>query len=348
MVLIIYFYKSRLLLYYQFYTILRNTLFLLKIFYTFLNYIKNSFKINIYIIIILYMHCTFSATYILPKNNQNRLIGENIKYIIPSNNKHSLEYFARKFQVGLRNILEANPTVDLYLPSSEKLLIIPKQLILPNTAHIGIIINSVETRLFYYPKNSNIVIVFPIAIGTSDHETPPYWLTKIKYKKKDPIWIPTQDMRNEYIKRGEILPTIFPAGPNNPMGSYALYVGNSFAIHGTTNKNSDGIGLRITRGCIRLRSQDIKHLYTVVPIGTRVEFINEPVKIATSKNGLHYIEIHCPLFQHKKNQYHYDLMQIKLKKYVYKIIKDIPNINYKIVDKAIKDCSGIPINITNE
>lgn len=153
-------------------------------------------------------------------------------------------------------------------------------------------------------------------------------------------------MHNEYLNHGKVLPKIFPSGPNNPMGSYALYIGKNYAIHGNTNNNS-GVGLRVTRGCIRLRPKDIEYLYTQVPIGTKVEFINEPVKTTTDKNGMQYIEIHCPLFKINEDKNNDYLTKIQFKKYVYKILKDIPNINYKTVDKAIENCSGIPINISN-
>ncbi len=51
-------------------------------------------------------------------------------------------------------------------------------------------------------------------------------------------------MRNE----GEFAAFV-PAGPDNPMGLYAIYIGRLYAIHGT-NANF-GIGLRVSQGCIR-------------------------------------------------------------------------------------------------
>lgn len=149
-------------------------------------YIMSIIKIQlfIYTIIYLFFNFVYATIYSLNADSQCKLIGRNLEYVIPTNNTQSLEYYSNKFQVGLRNMLEVNHDVDLYLPNSKKILIIPKQLILPNTPHTGIIINSVETRLFYYPKDSNIVVVFPISIGTIDHETPLYWSTTIKLKKK--------------------------------------------------------------------------------------------------------------------------------------------------------------------
>lgn len=142
-------------------------------------------KLCIYITISLYYHLIFAAIYSIPENKKNNLIGKNIECIFPLNNQYSLEHFSIRFQVGLRNILAANPNLDLYLPDSRKSLIIPKQLILPNTLHSGIIINSTEIRLFYYdPNKHNVVTVLPISIGTYDHATPSNWIISIKHKKK--------------------------------------------------------------------------------------------------------------------------------------------------------------------
>lgn len=142
-------------------------------------------------------HClTFAIVYPLPDKN-NRLIGKNIEITVPKNNIYSLEYFASKYQVGLSNILAINPNVDIYLPDPEKKIVIPHQLILPDTPHTGIIINNAEMRLYYYPKNSNTVIVLPIAIGTIENATPSSWITSIKHKKKIPFGsLPTKCVTN--------------------------------------------------------------------------------------------------------------------------------------------------------
>lgn len=42
--------------------------------------------------------------------------------------------------------------MDTFLPKGGTVLNIPQQLILPDTVHEGIVINSAEMRLYYYPK----------------------------------------------------------------------------------------------------------------------------------------------------------------------------------------------------
>ncbi|MCR6555940.1 L,D-transpeptidase family protein, partial [Aeromonas sp. CPF2-S1] len=217
--------------------------------------------------------CTFALVsqqaaaveYRLPAAN-SRLIGENQEYVVPADNR-PLEQIAADFQLGLTNIMEANPGVDPYLPKAGSTLIIPHQLILPNAPREGIVINVAEMRLYYYPKGKNVVEVLPIGIGQLGVNTPENWITKVERKRANPTWTPTENIRRRYAAQGKTLPAVWPAGPDNPMGLHALYIGNLYAIHGTNA--TFGIGLRVSSGCVRLRADDIKYLFDNVPVGTR-------------------------------------------------------------------------------
>ncbi len=46
---------------------------------------------------------------------------------------------------------------------------------------------------------------------------------------------------------------------------------------------------------MRLRNEDNERLFSLVPVGTRVEFINRPIKYCEEPNGDLYIEVHQPL-----------------------------------------------------
>lgn len=302
---------------------------------------KIAIYFRIFMLIILNYKIVYAEIYRLPKNG-NRIIGKNFIITIPKNNTLSLEYFAQKFNVGLTNILEANPGIDVYLPQSGMQVIIPKQIILPDMPYSGIIINTAEMRLFYFPKNSNLVAIFPIGIGQVGTETPHNWTTAVKRKKYGPTWTPTQSIRQEYLAKGKILLKTYPPGKDNPMGLYALYLEDLYAIHGT-NANF-GIGLRVTHGCIRLRNSDIKYLFDHVPIGTIVKFINEPIKISLEKDGNKYIEVHFPLSNNLetfKSIYH---KPIVISHKIYNFIHD-SKVNKFVVTQAFQERKGLPINI---
>lgn len=63
--------------------------------------------------------------------------------------------------------------------------------------------------------------------------------------------------------------------PNDPsrheageLGSYGLYLGNGYLIHGTRNEAL--LGRPVSHGCVRLGAADLQRLYETVPVGTRV------------------------------------------------------------------------------
>lgn len=147
-----------------------------------------------------------AVTYPLPTDG-SRLVGQNQVVIVPEGNAQPLEYFAAEYQLGLSNMLEANPGVDPYLPKAGTVLNIPQQLILPDTVHEGIVINSAEMRLYYYPKGTNTVIVLPIGIGQLGKDTPLNWTTKVERKKAGPTRLqPRKCTRNTLLRANRCQP----------------------------------------------------------------------------------------------------------------------------------------------
>ncbi|MEN4870655.1 L,D-transpeptidase [Kosakonia cowanii] len=237
-----------------------------------------------------------AVTYPLPPEG-SLLVGSPQTITVPQGNTFPLEAFAAKYGQGLSNMLEANPDADPYLPKAGSQLVIPQQIILPDTVREGIVVNVAEMRLYYYPKESNTVEILPIGIGQAGRETPRNWVTAVERKQAGPTWTPTANTRKAYAYEGKTLPAFVPAGPDNPMGLYAIYIGKLYAIHGT---NADfGIGLRVSQGCIRLRNQDIKYLFDNVPVGTRVQIIDEPVKVSREPDGSSWVEVHEPLSRNR-------------------------------------------------
>lgn len=237
-----------------------------------------------------------AVSYPLPPAG-SRLVGSSQVITVPDHNTLPLEAFAAQYGQGLSNMLEANPGVDPFLPKSGTRLVIPQQLILPDTVREGIVVNVAEMRLYYYPPGSNTVEVLPIGIGQAGRETPRNWVTAVERKQVGPTWSPTSNTRRAYAAEGKTLPAFVPAGPDNPMGLYAIYIGRLYAIHGT-NSNF-GIGLRVSQGCIRLRNNDIKYLFDNVPVGTRVQLIDRPVKVTTEPDGSRWVEVHEPLSRNR-------------------------------------------------
>ena len=60
-----------------------------------------------------------------------------------------------------------------------------------------------------------------------------------------------------------MLPRVVGPGPDNPLGSHALYLGfPQYLIHGTNRPFS--IGMRVSHGCVRMYPEHIVELFELV------------------------------------------------------------------------------------
>ena len=294
------------------------------------------------LIMLLVSQSAQAVSYPLPPEG-SRLVGSPLTITVPSGNTQPLEAFAAQYGQGLSNMLEANPGVDVFLPKSGSTLVVPQQLILPDTVREGIVINVAEMRLYYYPAGSNTVEVLPIGIGQAGRETPRNWVTAVERKQEAPSWTPTPNTRREYAARGESLAAFVPAGPDNPMGLYAIYIGRLYAIHGT-NANF-GIGLRVSQGCIRLRNDDIKYLFDTVPVGTRVQLIDRPVKYSVEPDGSRWVEVHEPLSRNRSEYESDRKVPLPVTPALRTFISG-NDVDMSRGNQALERRSGMPVNIS--
>ncbi|HWF99237.1 MAG TPA: L,D-transpeptidase family protein [Steroidobacteraceae bacterium] len=235
-----------------------------------------------------------AAVFPLPPDGGS-LIGQDQQ--IQSQAADTLLDIARKYSVGYWEIQEANPKVDLWLPGQGTQITIPGRFIVPPVAHRGIVVNLPQHRLFYFPPRRRheqpVVITYPVSPGEGGWATP-VGTTRIIRKVPHPVWIPTPAILKAHAEAGDPIPRIYPAGPDNPMGEWALETTLSHGeiyIHGTNNPMA--IGMAVTHGCVRLYPEDIAALFPVVRVGTPVNIVNEPV-LASLEDGQLYLEVHPP------------------------------------------------------
>ena len=99
-----------------------------------------------------------------------------------------------------------------------------------------------------------------------------------------------KSIRKEHEEEGDPLPKIVKSGPDNPLGEYAMRLGQrDYLIHGTNKPY--GVGMRVSHGCIRLYPEDIKALFAEVALKTPVRIVNQPYKVGV-KNDVIYLEVH--------------------------------------------------------
>jgi L,D-transpeptidase ErfK/SrfK len=212
--------------------------------------------------------------------------------------KDTLLDLARRYSLGYEEITNANPGVDPWLPGAGTVVVIPKQRLLPRAPRTGIVINLPEHRLYWYPPTpagkQPVVWTFPVSIGKMDWNTP-LGRTTIVSKVRNPTWTPPKSVREEHAERGDILPPVVPAGPDNPLGLFAMRLGipgGAYLIHGTNRPA--GVGMQVTHGCMRLYPEDIEALFNMVAVDTPVMIVNQPYKWGWHDGEL-LIEVHPPL-----------------------------------------------------
>ncbi|WP_241480575.1 L,D-transpeptidase [Legionella norrlandica] len=102
-------------------------------------------------------------------------------------------------------------------------------------------------------------------------------LTKVISKEVNPTWRPTIKLQKAAEDIGAPIPGTFPPGPHNPLGKYVLRLAwPTILIHGSNHV--DGIGAKVSAGCIRMLPDDIEHLYSLISVGTPVRVINNPMR----------------------------------------------------------------------
>jgi L,D-transpeptidase ErfK/SrfK len=232
-----------------------------------------------------------AATFLLPKDGDG-VVGRIQR--VAAHEADTLLDIARANDLGLVELTEANPEVDVWLPGEGTPVIVPTRFVLPPGPREGIVVNVAEMRLYYYPPpetpwERRVVITHPVAIGRVGLDTP-LGTFAVADKITDPSWTVPKDMAAEYRDKGVPFQAVVPPGPDNPLGSHALVLDRpGYFIHGTNRPWS--IGMRVSRGCIRLYPEDIRSLFPEVPQGTPVRIVDLPYKLGREA-GVWYLEAH--------------------------------------------------------
>ena len=284
--------------------------------------------------------CTtvFSAAFNVPPA-ENSLVGQ-LQYR-QIGVEEPITAIQQQYNVGFNAIKSANPHIDptKSFPVGSTLLI-PGQHILPNQPRQGIVINLPEMRMYYYPAGTSEVLTYPIGIGKIG-KTIPITNTAITRKVKNPVWVPPADIREYNLEQGIVLPKVLPAGPDNPLGPYAIYMRiPTYLIHSTIFPES--VGKRASFGCIRMYESDIKEFFPSVEGGIPVTIINSPVKVGWQDNFL-YIEAHHPLEEHSSS------FDATLPGMVHMISNQTQNqptlVDWQLVAFIAKERDGVPHDI---
>lgn len=136
------------------------------------------------------------------------------------------------------------------------------------TRSTDLLLADTTTRtLHFWHRDGRAVQVFPTSVPISPELTR-LGYTEVTQKVEGPSWRPTPSMR----ERNPEWPAVVGPGPDNPLGSHALYLSwQYYRIHGTHDVRK--IGRPSSDGCIGLFNEQIASLFDQVVVGAKVKLI---------------------------------------------------------------------------
>lgn len=294
---------------------------------------------SITVLLLLFISTTSLALqFPLPKQG-NDLVGQ--LQFVQTQPGDTFAALAEKYDVGYYQLYAANPEVNPKELTPYTELIIPTQFILPHIKREGIVIDLGAMRLYYFPKNENVVYTYPVGIGQQDWNSPIGTLDIIQ-KEKNPVWVVPQSIYDFRKKNGDPVPHMLPSGPNNPLGFYALRLSlPTYLIHGTNDPAS--VGRRSSAGCIHLYANDIQELFNIVTLKTNVQFINQPYLIGL-QDGDVYLEAHLPLKEQREALANRRVDVVGLVGSLN--LPAIAKVDWQKADMVLKEHTGVPVLIT--
>lgn len=136
-----------------------------------------------------------------------------------------------------------------------------------STRNGAILVDTTSRALHFWNEPQTVYKLYPTSVPLSEDLTR-RGRTSVVRKVEGPDWRPTPAMK----RRNPEWPDYVPPGPDNPLGTHALYLGwTYYRIHGTHDTRK--IGRRSSNGCIGLYNEDIAELFGMVDTGAQVLLI---------------------------------------------------------------------------
>ncbi len=136
-----------------------------------------------------------------------------------------------------------------------------------NLTNGAILVDISSRALHYWSEDGSTYRLYPSSVPLSEDLTR-RGRTSVVRKVEGPSWRPTPSM----LKRNPEWPAYVGPGPDNPLGTHALYLSwTYYRIHGTHDTRK--IGRKSSNGCIGLYNQHIAELFAMTKVGTQVLLI---------------------------------------------------------------------------
>ncbi len=136
-----------------------------------------------------------------------------------------------------------------------------------DTKRGAVLVDTTSRALHFWSEDQTIYRLYPTSVPLTEDLTR-RGRAEIVKRVVGPEWRPTPAMK----LRNPEWPDYVGPGPDNPLGTHALYLSwQYYRIHGTHDTRK--IGRRSSNGCVGLYNEHIAELYSLTQVGTQVLLI---------------------------------------------------------------------------
>jgi len=178
------------------------------------------------------------------------------------------ELLAEKFHIDPGLLTRLNPKASFDTAGTK--IMVPNVTKKPSEAKVEkLVVDKSARTVRAFDGSGKLISFYPASVG-SEERPAPSGTRQIRSIADNPTYHYSPKLNFKGVKTQK--PFTIPPGPNNPVGSTWIDLGDGYGIHGTPEPQR--ISKSESHGCVRLTNWDAHALGKMVHKGTKVEFIN--------------------------------------------------------------------------
>jgi lipoprotein-anchoring transpeptidase ErfK/SrfK len=178
------------------------------------------------------------------------------------------ELLAEKFHIEPGLLTRLNPKASFDTAGTK--IMVPNVTKKPSEAKVEkVVVDKSARTVRAFDGSGKLISFYPASVG-SEERPAPSGTRQIRSITDNPTYHYSPKLQFKGVKAKK--PFDIAAGPNNPVGSTWMDLGDGYGIHGTPAP--ERISKSESHGCVRLTNWDAHALGRMVHRGTKVEFIN--------------------------------------------------------------------------
>jgi lipoprotein-anchoring transpeptidase ErfK/SrfK len=178
------------------------------------------------------------------------------------------ELLAEKFHIDPGLLTRLNPKASFDTAGTK--IMVPNVTKKPAEAKVErVVVDKSARTVRAFDGSGKLISFYPASVG-SEERPAPSGTRQIRSIADNPTYHYSPKLKFKGVKTQK--PFDIAPGPNNPVGSTWIDLGDGYGIHGTPEPQR--ISKSESHGCVRLTNWDAHALGKMVHKGTKVEFIN--------------------------------------------------------------------------